>query len=140
MAFTKGLPYGTFMKHLIHDITEKGQLYQMKQKWETEKPDCTPLKNTGKPLTMGKLSTAFVIIMSGIVLALVSLLLEIVFRLFLPTLSQQHHISKNDLKLRICLNELKAGHVKSRYPELITLIADVENYLEFDKIQPSSMY
>ena len=129
------------MKHLIHDITERGQLYQMKQKWQIEKPDCTPsLKNIGNPLTMGKLTTAFIVILGGIVLALVSFLLEIVFKSFVPTIFQQHHISKNDLKLRICLNELKAGHFKSRYPELITLITDVENYLAFDKMQPSSMY
>ena len=104
------------------------------------KPDCTPLINTGKPLSMEKLSTAFIIILSGITLALVSLLLEIALKLPITRSSQQHDISKNDQKLRISLNELKARNVIARYPELINSIADAENYLEFDRIQSNSMH
>ena len=135
IGITKGLPYGIFMKHVIYDITEKGHLFQMKKHWKTMKPDCTPLINTGKPLSMEKLSTAFIIILSGIALALVSLLLEIALKLPITRSSQQHDISKNDQKLRICLNELKARNVIARYPELKNLIADTEKYLEFDWIQ-----
>ena len=140
IAITKGLPYGIFMKHVIYDITEKGHLFQMKKHWKTMKPDCTPLINTGKPLSMEKLSTAFIITLSGIALALVSLLLEIVLKSSITRPSQQNDISKNDQKLRFCLNKLKASNVIARYPELINLIADAENYLEFDRIQSDSMY
>ena len=140
IGITKGLPYGIFMKHVIYDITEKGQLFQMNKHWKTMKPDCTPLINTGKPLSMEKLSTAFIIILSGIALALVSLLLEIALKSYITRSSQQHDISRNDQKLRICLNELKARNVIARYPELINLIADAENYLEFDWMQSNSMH
>ena len=139
MGLTKGLPYGTFMKHVIYDITEKGQLYQMKKKWENEKPDCIPLKNTGRPLTMQKMSMAFVLIISGIVLALLSLLFEITFSLYTPK-SSLKDFSQNHPKLRICLNQWKARYEKARYPELFSLITNIENYLDFGQIQPSSMY
>ena len=139
IATTKGLPYGIFMKHVMYDITEKGQLFQMKKHWKTTKPDCKPLRDTGKPLSMGKLSTAFFVIMSGIALALVSLLLEIILKLSIATSFQQHN-SKKDIKLRICLNKLKARNVIARYPELINLIGDIENYLGFDQIKSNSIY
>ena len=139
IAFTKGLPYGIFMKHLIYDLTEKGQVHKMKKKWEIEKLDCTPLRNTGKPLSMKKMSTAFIFIMSGMVLALLSLFIEVTFSLYVPK-SSQKDVSKNHPKLRICLNEWKAKNKKASNPDLFSLIKDVEDYLDFGKIQPSSMY
>ena len=127
------------MKHVIYDITEKGQLSQMTKKWENEKPDCMPLKNAGTPLTMQKISMAFILIMSGIVLALLSLLFEITFNLYAPK-SSPKDFSQNHPKLRICLNQWKARYEKARYPELFSLITNIENYLDFGQIQPSSNF
>ena len=124
------------MKHVIYDITEKGQLSQMTKKWENEKPDCMPLKNAGTPLTMQKISMAFILIMSGIVLALLSLLFEITFNLYAPK-SSPKDFSQNHPKLRICLNGWKARYQKAKYPELFSLITNIENYLDFGQIQPS---
>ena len=139
IAYTKGLPYGIFMKHLIHDLIEKGQLHKIKKKWEIGTLDCSPLRNTGKPLSIKKMYTAFIFIMSGIVLALLSLFIEVTFNLYVPK-SSQKDVMKNHPKLRICLNEWKAKNEKASNPDLFSLIKDVENYLDFGKIQPSSMY
>ena len=126
MGLTKELPYSIFMKHLIFEITEKGQLYQLKKKWESKKPDCTPLRSTGKPLSMEKMSTAFILIVSGILLALFGFLLEIIFSLYVPKTPQK---DADRLKLQICLDELKENRY-ARYPELLCLIKDVEKFLE----------
>ena len=65
IGLTKGLPYFEFMRHVIYDITVRGQLDQMKSKWKIKKPNCAPLKNTGKPLSLKKLSSIFIFIQCG---------------------------------------------------------------------------
>ena len=78
-ALTQGLPYVPFLKHAIYEITEKGQLHKLKQKWEIQEPDCAPLRRTGKPLSLKKLSSLFIFIMSGFTLALTSFLFECMY-------------------------------------------------------------
>ena len=85
------------------------------------------------------MSMAFVFILSGIFVSLLSLLLEVTFDSYVPK-SSQKDIIKNHPKLRLCLNEWKEGYEKARYPELFSLIKDVENYLDYGQIQTNLMY
>ena len=81
MAHTRGLPYGIFMKQVIFDMTEKGQLHQIITKWERlTKPDCEPLIRKGKPLSFEKLVSLFIVPIIGFLLAISILILEWVFK------------------------------------------------------------
>ena len=86
MAMTKRLPYSIFIKQVLKEIMERGQLNQIKKKWETKR-NCAPLLRTGKPLSFAKLITLFGVVLLGAVLALTVLLVEIVLNSIKPTKS-----------------------------------------------------
>ena len=76
IPITKGLPFENFMRHLIFEMTEKGQLSQILKKWGIAKQDCGTILKSGNPLSWQKLITVFVIVKMGILLALASLFIE----------------------------------------------------------------
>ena len=83
IMYTKGLPYGLFMKHVILDMTQKGQLHRINTKWDKlTQRDCKPLVQKGKPLSIEKLSSLFFIPLFGFLLTIISLLLEYVLSFF----------------------------------------------------------
>ena len=83
IMYTKGLPYGLFMKHVIFDMTQKGQLHRINTKWDKlTQRDCKPLVRKGNPLSIEKLSSLFFIPLFGFLLAILSLLLEYVLSFF----------------------------------------------------------
>ena len=67
------------MKKILFEITEKGQLDKILRKWQPPKPDCAPLRKTGKPMKFEKLISLFFIILIGIILALIVLLFEYLY-------------------------------------------------------------
>ena len=73
---TKGLPYEIFMKQIIFEITERGHLHQLHQKWELPRPDCGKLQRSGNPLSWQKLISVFIIVIIGIFTAFVLLFIE----------------------------------------------------------------
>ena len=44
IVYPKRLPYEIFLKNVIIEMKENGQLHQIKKKWEMTKPDCSPLR------------------------------------------------------------------------------------------------
>ena len=76
IPMTKGLPYEIFMKQIIFEITERGHLYQLHQKWELPRHDCGDLHISGNPLSWQKLISVFIIVIIGISTALVILFIE----------------------------------------------------------------
>ena len=76
IPLTKGLPYDIFMRQIIFEITERGQLYHLQKKWQISKPDCGLLYRSGSPLSWQKVISVFVIIIMGISIALVLLIIE----------------------------------------------------------------
>ena len=44
IPLTKGLPYDIFMRQIIFELTERGQLHHLQKKWEISKQVC-PSKN-----------------------------------------------------------------------------------------------
>ena len=92
--YTKGLPYGLFMKHAMFDMTQRGQLHRIITKWEKlTQRDCKPLYRKGNPLSIEKLCSLFFIPCFGILLAISSLLVENV----LSFLQKKNRITKDGI-------------------------------------------
>ena len=82
IPITKGLPYGIFMKHVIFEIKENGQLNKLLKKWMVPKPDCRPIYKQGKPLSLEKMISLFIISMIGILIAIIILIIEKTFHAY----------------------------------------------------------
>ena len=133
IGLTKGLPYFEFMRHVIYDITVRGQLDQMKSKWKIKKPNCAPLKNTGKPLSLKKLSSVFIFIQCGFFLAVISFIFENIFHFILPNTSIKCYKQQMAMvKLKIYIEELKEITIRkqAKYPKLLSLMKDVQKIEE----------
>ena len=107
IMYTKGLPYGLFMKHVIFDMTQKGQLHRINTKWDKlTQRDCKPLVRKGNPLSIEKLSSLFFIPSFGFLLAILSLLLEYVLSFF----QKKDIVPENELildKAKMVLTEIR---------------------------------
>ena len=96
ILYTKGLPYGVFMKHVILDMTQKGQLHRINTKWgKLTQRNCKPLLQKGNPLNIEKLSSLFFIPLFGFLLANLSLLCEYILIFF----QKKDIVSENELVL-----------------------------------------
>ena len=133
MIYTKGLPYGIFMRQIVNEMTEKGQLHQLTKKWELKPPDCEPLRRKGTPLSFGKLTTLFLEISLGVLLTLIILFAEKIYSFFRPV--AQHHLFKKHLAknatMKIKLKDMKESLQKKNIydTELMLLIEEIENKL-----------
>ena len=76
IPLTKGLPYDIFMRQIIFELTERGQLDQLQKKWKDSQPDCSILHRSGNALGWQKIMTVFIIIIIGILMAFVTLVIE----------------------------------------------------------------
>ena len=125
IAFTKGLPYGPFLKQAIFDLTEKGQLHRIKNKWKIYQPDCAPLRNSGISLSFKKLSSLFILIISGFILAVFCFLIENIFCFWMQKTPQK----QDEIKIRRIIEELReiAVRRKSQCPKLLSLLEHMEN-------------
>ena len=74
MILSKGSPIKMFLKHAIKTFKERGQLDLIKRKWELANQNCD--KTSRSPLGIKKLSTLFIIVLSGFSLAFITFLLE----------------------------------------------------------------
>ena len=133
MIYTKGLPYGIFMRQIVNEMTEKGQLHQLTKKWELKPPDCEPLHRKGTPLSFGKLTTLFLEISLGVLLTLILLFAEKIYSFYRPV--DQHHLFKkhlaNNVTMKIKLKDMKESLQKKNIydTELMLLIEEIENKL-----------
>ena len=86
MIVSTGLPIRTFLNKAIANITERGQLKKFLKKWELQNHNCV-LSDKDNPLGIKKLSTLFIVIVSGFVLGLITLMAE--------TLTKNIKVSRN---------------------------------------------
>ena len=84
IPITKELAYGIFMKQIIFEIKENGQLNRLIKKWTVPKPDCRPLHKEGKPLSLEKIISLFIISMIGIFIAIIIIIIEKIFHAHKP--------------------------------------------------------
>ena len=106
IPIAKELAYGIFMKQIILEITENGQLNRLIKKWTVPKPDCRPLHKEGKPLSLEKMISLFIISITGIFIAIIIIIFENVFHAYKP----RKHISikeANNMKLQILFMKLQ---------------------------------
>ena len=97
IIITKGLPYGNFMKHIIFQMTENGQMNKILMKWTLPKPDCNPIQDEGSPLSLRKLISLFIISMIGIFIATILLIIEKIFHAYKP----RNHVSVKNQRSKI---------------------------------------
>ena len=131
IPITKELAYGIFMKQIIFEIKENGQLNRLIKKWTVPKPDCRPLHKEGKPLSLEKIISLFIISMIGIFIAIIIIIIENVFHAYKP----RKHVSikeANNMKLQILFmklqNNLNNDEVFHTLPiTKRTLIKEIQN-------------
>ena len=134
IPMTKGLPYEIFMRNLIFEMTERGQLYQLLKKWEIPNHNCAAIQRKGNPLSWQKLITIFIIVIMGILIALATFFIEKIYHIFQKykktthcltvkeanTIKLQHFLKKIDCNLK---NDSTIKHSTIR-----TLMQEMENY------------
>ena len=89
---TRGLPYEIFMRNVMSEIYERGQLYQLQNRWKISNPQCNSLYSRGNPLSLKKLTSIFIIGIVGICFAMIIFFIE---KLFDKSQLNQEH-SKNE--------------------------------------------
>ena len=125
-----------FMKKVITEISEKGQLNKLQQQWITPHPYCGELDENDTPLSLQKLLSLFIICIFGISIALVTLFIEKIFTSLQVNVKNQSQESikknANKIKLEKFLNEIKMtlenDCVKIQETTVIALNQEIENY------------
>ena len=84
MPITKGLPYEIFMKKIIRQLKETGQLNQLLKKYSVSEPNCSPLYKEGKSLSLEKMISLFIISVIGILLGCIILITEKLCHIYKP--------------------------------------------------------
>ena len=125
IAMTKGLPYGIFMKQIIYEITERGQLHKLQKKWEVPSPQCHSVQRKGKPLSFPKLMSAFMISFLGISISLIVLLIENIL----------HHArtGENSKQMKhVTIKEANKTNLLRLFSRFQKIVNDDDVFLEID--------
>ena len=125
-----------FMKKVITEISEKGQLNKLQQQWITPHPYCGELDENVTPLSLQKLLSLFIICIFGISIALVTLFIEKIFTYLQVNVKNQSQESTkknaNKIKLEKFLNEIKMtlenDCIKIQETTVIALNQEIEHY------------
>ena len=125
-----------FMKKVITEISEKGQLNKLQQQWITPHPYCGELDENVTPLSLQKLLSLFIICIFGISIALVTLFIEKIFTYLQVNVKNQSQESikknANKIKLEKFLNEIKLtlenDCIKIQETTVIALNQEIEHY------------
>ena len=93
------------------------------EKWQVKEPDCKPLTNTGNPLTLEKLISLFMIVCSGILLALIVMIFELFSQCFIQNEVQLHsRIDNKDLlEFKKILAEIQNDLLQNKRPSAMLL-------------------
>ena len=137
IPLTKGLPYDIFMRQIIFELTERGQLDQLQKKWEDSQPDCSILHRSGNALGWQKIMTVFVIIIMGILMAFVTLVIEKMYHrnyqgIFHSNSTKCLSVKKiNKIRLQAILREINSSlnnDILIRFTMMESLYQAIENY------------
>ena len=112
IPMTKGLPYEIFMRHLIFQMTERGQINKLLKKWEILKHDCGAIHRVGKPLSWQKLITVFIIVIMGISIALATFFIENIYHIYRQNINPTHCLTvkeANMIKLQHILKKIDSN-------------------------------
>ena len=110
---TKGLPYEIFMRHIIFQMTESGQLNKLLKKWSVPEHNCSPLHKEGKSLGLEKMISLFIISLIGISIGFIILIIEKICHDYQPIRNisikelNKMKLQRSLLKLQETLNDNK---------------------------------
>ena len=107
------------MDRVLIKLSENGQTYKTMEEWQVKEPDCKPLTNTGNPLTLEKLISLFMIVCSGILLALTVMIFELFSKCF--TQNEVQLDNKDLLKFKKILEEIQNDLPRNKRPSAILL-------------------
>ena len=107
------------MDRVLVKLSENGQTYKTMEEWQVKEPDCKPLTNTGNPLTLEKLISLFMIVCSGILLALTVMIFELFSKCF--TQNEVQLDNKDLLKFKKILEEIQNDLPRNKRPSAILL-------------------
>ena len=119
IGLVKNSPYKIFMDRVLIKLSENGQTYKTMEEWQVKEPDCKPLTNTGNPLTLEKLISLFMIVCSGILLALTVMIFELFSKCF--TQNEVQLDNKDLLKFKKILEEIQNDLPRNKRPSAILL-------------------
>ena len=122
MPMTKGLPYGIFMKHVIFQMRETGQLNKLQKKWSVPEPNCSPLYKEGTPLGLEKMISLFILSIIGIFIGLIIFIIEKLCYAYKPRRQQE----SNKMKLQKLFLKLQKTLNNDEVLTLSTLIQDMQ--------------
>ena len=124
-AFQKDSPYLGLFNFYLKEMREKGTMKQILTKYEVQGQVCPDL--SGKPLDFGAVFTAFIIWVSGLVLALIFFCLEKMADLFeiqIPFLNfygignQEHCIEKGDFLKIVAMQKAQLESLQSQLDKM----------------------
>ena len=95
IAINEDLPYGRFMKQFIWDIIANKRINDVKRRWSINEPNCNN-DTSVKAISYSKIFTCFICLISGLVLAMVILMVELAF--WKPNQSQITYLAMDDIK------------------------------------------
>ena len=78
-ATVQGSYYHKFMKQVLIQLKDQGALDRILRKWQPPEADCEPLRRSGQSMKFEKLISLFFILIFGILLAVVTFILENVY-------------------------------------------------------------
>ena len=133
MILSKGSPIKMFLKHAIKTFKERGQLDLIKRKWELANQNCD--KTSRSPLGIRKLSTLFIIVLTGFSLAFITFLLETWYEKY------QQKVQEKSQKSDIMDNEMSVDELKMMIQSIINthnlVISKDENQKRILKLRQS---
>ena len=119
MYMNKGSQFAPFIAHELKKLTEVGIKKALAKRHIIPQPNCKPSFTKGKSLGMEKFASFFALYSVGIVVSLIILLIEVIFKALRPS-SQLIQKEKDDLRLQMFQKELQklvdiygSGDVKS---------------------------
>ena len=95
MALQKGSPLTNFLKAVIGEVTEKGQIKQIITKYHGQVYEhfCQPIGTSSRSASLNTLMLLFIIVSSGMILAIVILLFESCISIFYGKVNTKRNLS-----------------------------------------------
>ena len=95
IAYQKNSPYGVFMKQVIKEVIERGQLSLIKNRWAARQ-NCNGNSVKKKALSLEKCVSMFTIMLCGLALAILVLVFEKIWCIFNGDARSKNEFSKKD--------------------------------------------
>ena len=99
MYMQKKSPLTPFLAHAIRKLRESGITDLISKRYIPPEPSCKPLQSKGQPLGMEKFASLFAFYIVGLIISLILLVLENIFKPSKPT--HLGHSNENLRKIRL---------------------------------------